>query len=44
MTRFPNDSVTVIVLTNADGAQPDVMAREVARMFFSRPAPRTVTR
>ena len=44
MTRFPNDSLTVIVLTNADGAQPDVMAREVARMFFSRPARPTVTR
>ena len=44
MTRFPNDSLTVIVLTNADGAQPDVMAREVARMYLSRPARRSVTR
>jgi CubicO group peptidase (beta-lactamase class C family) len=44
MTRFPDDSLTVIVLTNADGAQPDVMAREVARMYFSRPARRAVAR
>lgn len=40
MTRFPNDSLTVIVLTNADGAQPDAMAREVARLYLSRPARR----
>ena len=44
MTRFPNDSLTVIVLTNADGAQPDAMARDVARMYLPRPAPRTVER
>ena len=35
MTRFPNDSLTVIVLTNADGAQPDRMATEVARVYFA---------
>lgn len=44
MTRFPNDNLTVIVLTNADGAQPDAIAREIARMYFSRPARPTVTR
>jgi hypothetical protein len=41
MTRFPNDSLTVIVLTNVDGAQPDAMALEVARMYLPRPARRT---
>jgi CubicO group peptidase (beta-lactamase class C family) len=37
MTRFPNDSLTVIVLTNADGAQPDRMATEVARIHLATP-------
>ena len=43
MARFPNDSLTVIVLTNADGARPDELARAVARIYFStaaRPSPR----
>ena len=40
MTRFPNDSLTVIVLTNADGAQPDALAREVARLYFASPGRR----
>jgi D-alanyl-D-alanine carboxypeptidase len=34
ITRFPNDSLTVIVLTNADGAQPDRMAQDVARIYL----------
>lgn len=38
MTRFPNDSLTVIVLTNADGGQPDAMAREIARLYLATPA------
>ena len=33
--RFPNDSVTVIVLTNADDAQPAEIARGIARLYFS---------
>jgi D-alanyl-D-alanine carboxypeptidase len=43
MTRFPNDSLTVIVLTNADGARPEVIARGIARIYLStaaRPAAR----
>jgi D-alanyl-D-alanine carboxypeptidase len=35
MSRFPNDSLTVIVLTNADGARPDQIARDVARIYLS---------
>jgi D-alanyl-D-alanine carboxypeptidase len=38
MARFPNDSLTFIVLTNADGARPDQIARGVARIYFSSPA------
>lgn len=34
MARFPNDSLTVIVLTNADGARPDQLARGVARIYL----------
>ena len=34
MTRLPSDSLTVIVLTNADGARPDRMALEVARTYL----------
>ena len=33
--RFPNDSLTVIVLTNADGARPDEIARGVARGYLA---------
>ena len=43
MARFPDDSLTVIVLTNADGARPDVIVRGVARTYLStaaRPAAR----
>lgn len=39
MARFPNDSLTVIVLTNADAAQPAVIARDVARIYFSAASP-----
>jgi len=34
MARFPDDSLTVIVLTNADGAAPAIIARGVARAYF----------
>ena len=43
MSRFPDDSLTVIVLTNADGARPYELARGVARIYLSaaaRPTPR----
>ena len=33
--RFPNDSVTVIVLTNSDDAQPAEIARGIARLYLS---------
>jgi CubicO group peptidase (beta-lactamase class C family) len=36
MARFPNDSLTVILLTNGDGARPDLMARDVARVYLKR--------
>ena len=39
MARFPNDSLTVIVLTNADGARPDQIARAVARMYLATTRP-----
>jgi D-alanyl-D-alanine carboxypeptidase len=35
MARFPNDSLTVIVLTNSDSARPEVIARSVARIYLS---------
>ena len=35
LSRFPNDSLTVIVLTNADGARPNEIARGVARIYLS---------
>ena len=35
MMRFPDDSLTVIVLTNGDGARPEQVARDVARMYLS---------
>lgn len=38
MARFPDDSLTVIVLTNGDGARPDQIAREVARTVLRKPA------
>jgi hypothetical protein len=43
LARFPKDSLTVIVLTNADGARPDEIAESVARIYLSttgRPATR----
>jgi CubicO group peptidase (beta-lactamase class C family) len=36
LARFPNDSLTVIVLTNADGARPDRIAVGVARTYLAR--------
>ena len=38
MARFPDDSLSVIVLTNADGANPAAIARDVARIYLSKPA------
>lgn len=35
MARFPNDSLTVIVLTNSDGALAHQIARGVARIYLS---------
>ena len=35
MARFPNDSLTVIVLTNGDSARPDEIAAGVARVYLS---------
>ncbi|HKP15970.1 MAG TPA: serine hydrolase domain-containing protein, partial [Gemmatimonadaceae bacterium] len=34
LARFPDDSLTVIVLTNAEGARPAVMAGDVARVYL----------
>jgi D-alanyl-D-alanine carboxypeptidase len=34
LARFPDDSLTVIVLANADGARPGVMASNVARVYL----------
>ena len=34
MARFPDDSLTVIILTNGDGARPDQIARDVARIYL----------
>ena len=36
MSRFPDDGLTIIVLTNGDGAQPATIAAGVARAYFSR--------
>jgi CubicO group peptidase (beta-lactamase class C family) len=35
ISRFLDDSLTVIVLTNADGARPDQMADQIARALFA---------
>lgn len=35
MARFPDDSLTVIVLTNGDGAAPAIIATGVARAYFA---------
>jgi D-alanyl-D-alanine carboxypeptidase len=37
MMRFPNDNLTVIVLTNGDGANPMLIARDVARIYLANP-------
>jgi CubicO group peptidase (beta-lactamase class C family) len=37
MMRFPNDSLTVIVLTNGDGANPAGIARDIARIYLAKP-------
>jgi D-alanyl-D-alanine carboxypeptidase len=34
MTRYPDDQITVIVLTNLDGATPSVLARGVAGFYI----------
>ena len=34
--RFPNDSLAVIVLTNADVGRPAEIAEGVARLYFRR--------
>jgi CubicO group peptidase (beta-lactamase class C family) len=34
MARFPKDSLTVIVLTNGNGARPDQIATAVARLYL----------
>ena len=36
MARMPKDSLTVIVLTNADGASPAVIARDLLRTYIKR--------
>jgi hypothetical protein len=41
MARFPNDSLTVIVLTNADGAMPAEISDGVAKIYFARSATKT---
>ena len=38
IARFPNDSLTVIVLTNGDAARPSTMATEIARVYLSKGA------
>ena len=35
LARFPEDSLTVIVLTNADGARADIIADGVARVYLT---------
>ena len=36
IARFPNDSLTVVVLTNGDAARPSTMATEIARVYLPR--------
>jgi CubicO group peptidase (beta-lactamase class C family) len=38
-TRLPDDSLSVVVLTNGDGAQPAGIAAAVARVYLARQAP-----
>jgi CubicO group peptidase (beta-lactamase class C family) len=35
MARFPDDNLTVIVLTNGDGANPEAIARGVAQIYLN---------
>jgi D-alanyl-D-alanine carboxypeptidase len=35
MARFPDDSLSVIVLANADGARPDQIARSIAQIYLA---------
>ena len=35
MSRFPDDSLTVIVLTNGDGARPDRIAAAIAKLYLT---------
>lgn len=35
MSRFPGDGLTIIVLTNADGAMPEQIAKGIAQLYFS---------
>jgi CubicO group peptidase (beta-lactamase class C family) len=35
MMRFPDDSLTVIVLANGDGARSELLAEGVARLYLS---------
>jgi hypothetical protein len=44
MALFPDDGLTVILLTNADGAQPDTLAAGVARIYFSASTQRPVAK
>lgn len=36
MSRFPDDSLTVIVLANADGARPDRIAAGIAKLYLTK--------
>jgi CubicO group peptidase (beta-lactamase class C family) len=38
MAIFPNEGLTIIVLTNGDGAQPNAIAQGIARIYFAAPA------
>jgi CubicO group peptidase (beta-lactamase class C family) len=40
MARFPSDRLTVIVLTNGDGARPDLLAAAVGQLYLSGVVPR----
>lgn len=40
MARFPDEGLTIIVLTNADDARPEETARGIARLYFSNAMPR----
>ena len=44
MARFPGDSLTVIVLTNGDGARAEEIANGVARVYLRRGGANTASR